>query len=291
MNQKCSQYLLKKIIIRIDYEQAQEIDVDNAVQKVRKHFFEKRYKLFQNVVPLTSVQTEGAVPIGELNGISAVNVINESFREYQFRKLRETIKFSSRCLIIEDLIENDYKGSKSYIDNIVTLMSALYEENSYIFLKRIGLRKIDSLVFKEISNIGKYFDDKVFNQSDSLEKYRDFGDIFVASNSKISIASKEKICKANIITDIQTGDFCEESGETGQAIQAVLDIDMYKDQFEKNESDEFVNYIVSIYNVLNKESYNIYKSALTERFYSDLLKGTVNDTDILGGVFNVQNCD
>lgn len=294
MNQKCKQYLLKKILIRIDYEQVSEIDIDKAIQSVRKQFFEDGYKLYQNMVPITSLKPEGISTPNELNNIQAVNLINESVKEYQFIKLRETIKFSNKWLIIEELVDNDYKGSLFYIKNIAMLMGALYAENPFMMIKRIGLRKMDSLTFKNISNIGKYFDVKVFNQNESIDKYKGFGKVFDSSNSRISIISEEKACRANIITDIQTGEYQNiETGESGQAVQAVLDIDMYKDSFDDDEYDveKFVNYITSIYKLLNTESYAIYKSALTEQFYNNLLAGTVSDADILGGVFDVQNCD
>ena len=290
MNQKCKQYLLKKILIRIDYEQVSEIDIDKAVQNVRKQFFEKEYKLYQNTVPITSLKPEEISTPNELNNIQAVNLINESVKEYQFIKFRETIKFSNKWLIIEDLVDNDYKGSLFYINNIALLIGALYDENPFMIIQRIGLRKIDSLTFKNISNIGKYFDAKVFNQNVSIDKYKDFGNIFDSSNSRISIISKEKACKANIMTDIQTGEYHNiDTEECGQAVQAVLDIDMYKDSFDYAEKS--VDYIISIYKILNTESYAIYKSALTTQFYNELLTGTVKDTDILGGVFDVQNCD
>ena len=122
-----------------------------------------------------------------------------------------------------------------------------------------------------------------------LSKYKEFGDVLSDAGAKISVVSNEKACRANIMTDIQTGEYNETSGKSGQAVQAVLDIDIYKDSFEK--SDSLVNYILGIYDLLNRESYKIYKSALTDEFYAALLNGTVNDTDILGGVFDVQNCD
>lgn len=294
MNPKCKQYLLKKFLIRIDYEQVSEIDIDKAIQSVRKHFFEDEYKLYQNMVPITSLKPEEISTPNDLNNIQAVNLINESVKEYQFIKLRETIKFSNKWLIIEELVDNDYKGSLYYKKNIAMLMGALYAENPFMTIRRIGLRKIDSLTFKNIANMGRYFDVKVFNQNDSMNKYKGFGNVFNSSNSRISISSEEKACRANIITDIQTGEYQNaDTGENGQAVQAVLDIDMYKDTFDDIEYDvdKFVNYIISIYKLLNTESYAIYKSALTEQFYNELLTGTVKDPDILGGVLDVQNCD
>ena len=296
MNRKCKQYLLKKFLVRIDFDQAQDIDVDNAIQKVRDKFFDDGYKLFQNVVPLTSIQQEsGFSPNGDSQFIPPVSIINETVREYLFKKELQSIKFSNKYLIIEDLINNDYKGSKSYSQLIYCLMDAIHKENAYITLTRIGLRKFDSLIFKEINNINMYFDSKVFNQRDSLLKYQNFGNIISDASSKISIISQEKSCKGNIITEIQTGEYTEtrndtgEISKTGQAIQAILDIDIYKDSFENIES--FTDYILNIYNLLNEESYSIYKSALTEKFYNSLLNGTVNDSNILGGVYDVQYCE
>lgn len=295
MNKKCKQYLLKKILVRIDFDQAQDIDVDNAIQKVRDKFFADGYKLFQNVVPLTSIQQENDFsPNGDSQFISHVSIINETVREYLFKKESQSIKFSNKYLIIEDLINNNYKGARSYSKLIRRLMEAIHRENSYLTLTRIGLRKFDSLIFKEIDNINMYFDSKVFNQKDSLLVYQDFDNIISDASSKISIISKEKSCKGNIITEIQTGEYTElhndteEMSKTGQAIQAILDIDIYKDNFENTKP--FTDYILEIYNLLNKESYSIYKSALTERFYNDLLNGNVNDNNILGGIYNVQYC-
>lgn len=296
MNKKCKQYLLKKFLVRIDFDQAQDIDVDNAIQKVRDKFFDDGYKLFQNVVPLTSIQQENEFSLnGDSQFIPPVSIINETVREYLFKKELQSIKFSNKYLIIEDLINNDYKGSKSYSQLIYYLMDAIHNENAYLTLTRIGLRKFDSLIFKEMKNIDMYFDSKVFNQKDSLMKYQNFGNIISDASSRISIISKEKSCKGNIRTEIQTGEYTEtrndtgEISKTGQAIQAILDIDIYKDSFENKES--FTDYILNIYNLLNEESYSIYKSALTEKFYNSLLNGTVNDSNILGGVYDVQYCE
>lgn len=296
MNKKCKQYLLKKILVRIDFDQAQDIDVDNAIQKVRDYFFDEGYKLFHNVVPLTSFQPENNfLQNNDSQFIPPVSIINETVREYLLKKDLLSIKFSNKYLIIEDLINNDYKGSQSYSKLISRLMEAIHDENSYLTLQRIGLRKFDSLVFKEIGNIDMYFDSKVFNQKDSLLKYQTFGNILYEASSKISIISEEKSCKGNIITEIQTGEYTElrndtqEISKTGQAIQAVLDIDIYKDNFENTKP--FTDYILEIYDVLNEESYSIYKSALTEKFYNSLLDGNVNDSNILGGIYNVQYCE
>lgn len=292
MDKVCKQYLLKKILIRIDFLQVQDVDIDNIVQKVRDYFFESEFKLYQNVVPLASMQTDniitGVNSIDINQPVSAVSIINETVKEYQFQKNELVIKLSSRYLIIEENIGNNYKGSDTYEYIIEKLMDAVYKENSYVSLQRIGLRKFNSLVFKEIKNINKFFDSKIFNQSDTIEKYKSFGNILCDADSKLSIISEKKGCKANIVTDIQTGEYSSEiSGETGQAIQAVLDIDIYKDDFEKTEN--MSDYIVKKYKLLNEELFEIYKSALTEEFYKALLDGTVQDSDILGGIFNVQD--
>ena len=47
----------------------------------------------------------------------------------------------------------DYKGSNFYSQIIRYLMAAIYNENAYLTLTRIGLRKFDSLVFKDLNNI------------------------------------------------------------------------------------------------------------------------------------------
>ena len=110
MNKKCNQYLLKKFLVRIDFDQVQDIDVDNAIQKIRDKFFDDGYKLFQNVVPLTSLQPEGEfIQNSEAQLIAPVSIINETIREYLFKKERQSVKFSNKYLIIEDLIDNDYK--------------------------------------------------------------------------------------------------------------------------------------------------------------------------------------
>lgn len=272
--------LLKKVLIRIDFLQVQDMDVENAIQKVRSDFFDKKFKLFQGVVPFI-IHQQNEVIYGNTNVNTPIETITENIKEFQFRKENFNIKVSCRYLILEDFSTNIHAKTDIYMEIIEKLITEMLVENPYLQFQRIGLRKIHSIVFKDIINLDHYFEKEIFNQKTIMESLENFETTISNASSNISLLLNGKD-KVNIITDIQTGEYHNLIGEVGQAIQIILDIDMYNDSL--NGSGDGCQYIIDKYNDLDKESNDIYKASLTECFYTSLETGEINDSNILGGV-------
>lgn len=155
--------MLKSVIIRFDFSGATNIkkyiDVLKRYEWVRNAFktfipIERRNITFSFN---SNIANSGSLPNPSQDTDTIFRFSNCMIEENSQAIL--DIDEESICLHID--CRGDYHGSQSYTNFMATLLSSLIEFDTYITIKRIGIRKIDSQICNGIDGLTQYFDSDI----------------------------------------------------------------------------------------------------------------------------------
>ncbi len=255
--------IMKHIIFRFDYQGM--IDSTDFVKKFHKYFngqFLSYSKNTHNQVDLLLNNIEDisntlSIPVNE---ISKQDIHVFSNNTFGTDKLTLNISVYNTILNIEC---TNYKNIDPYLDFINRYISFLFEQESYINLKRFGLRKIGSNIYDDFNSIHRDLEKEYFSFKESyFEKYSLFRsrieDVLILESSKLKI---------NYIRHIDTGNIVNnETSELTKAFQVFLDLDAYLDE-EALQFNKYKENLPSlITNINNDILFNLFKNSVTTEF-------------------------
>ncbi len=255
--------IMKHIIFRFDYQGM--IDSTDFVKKFHKYFngqFLSYSKNTHNQVDLLLNNIEDisntlSIPVNE---ISKQDIHVFSNNTFGTDKLTLNISVYNTILNIECA---NYKNIDPYLDFINRYISFLFEQESYINLKRFGLRKIGSNIYDDFNSIHRDLEKEYFSFKESyFEKYSLFRsrieDVLILESSKLKI---------NYIRHIDTGNIVNnETSELTKAFQVFLDLDAYLDE-EALQFNKYKENLPSlITNINNDILFNLFKNSVTTEF-------------------------
>ena len=256
---------LRQMIIRVDYDYLFDEDIENIVKKRYKELIESGYKMNSKTLAEYNINVNiNNLTEKENNSVSMKNNNKEEYSSFKKENIVIDITRNFATITAE------YKKFESF-EAIVSDFSKIIEEirnvREGLEIKRIGIRKINSYLFKDINRINDYFEPTLFSFNE-LEKNEK------SLMVKQTIESfKYKDYKINELGNISKGIITNPNGEKFDAYQVVLDIDVYNDKDIKEKINlEEMNNVV----------FEVYKSALNINFLENLKKenyGNRNDMD------------
>lgn len=158
---------LRQMIIRVDYDYLFDEDIENIVKKRYKELIESGYKMNSKTLAEYNINVNiNNITEEENNSVSMKNNNKEEYSSFKKENIVIDITRNFATITAE------YKKFESF-EAIVSDFSKIIEEirnvREGLEIKRIGIRKINSYLFKDINRINDYFEPTLFSFND-LEK-------------------------------------------------------------------------------------------------------------------------
>lgn len=216
---------LKKVLIRVDYSGVTQIEnwVENIKTSFIKDIFGNYFKRINNnatldLSNLTEIAKKQSIPISEI-----IKEPVHTFTESKFSDREDIVTLDITSLYFILSIECvKYKSIDPYIELISQLIENLLSSDSFIQIKRIGIRKIGGHEFDTLEEVYQVYEkDIVFCnliENDDINMInREYTDRFFKTKEQIKI-NYSRLCRNIKIKD-------------KNKVQVILDMDGYIDDF------------------------------------------------------------
>ena len=255
--------IMKHIVFRLDYQGM--IDSTDFVKLFLKEF-DGYFKLYsKNTHNKVDIQLNDIEDISNTLSIPVSEIIKQDihvFKDNQFGSDKVTLNISVYNTILNIECTN-YKNINVYLEFITKYTTFLFATESYLTLKRFGLRKIGSNIYEKFDDIHEDFEKEYFTFKETY-----FNDFSLFKNRIEEVLFKEDTkLKVNFIRNLDTGNiFNPDNGESTKAFQISLDLDAYLDADAlihnnyRNELPKLITYIN------NDILFNLFKNSVTKEF-------------------------
>lgn len=253
---------LKKIIIRIDFDGIEQLELEKAIEQISLILKDEGY---------TSRRTELCSgfelgindPVLRGDELPTVQHVNAK-KIYVFGKSDCDIKVKiSTSFTLIDINKTKYVDCLKHIGLLLRVVNSVKKESGYFRVKRIGLRKINNCIFRDIEKLNDYFKKEYF----PLIRYQNCTDIKTMELSDtFSVDDRYNI---NFKRSIVQGEYNNQ-----KAYQVVLDSDIYLYSEEIISEQEF--------EIINDYLYSLYINCLTCDFINKLMGEGVDNKEIIG---------
>lgn len=269
MKKNLELYLIKKCVMRVDYGQVMERDIEEVVLKLRANLDKEGFQLL-----------EGKVSDNQ-RGVNEESCDSE-IREFLFKKEigHVRIKLSRYYLIIEQLVKDDYCGFTYFIEKMQTIITSLFHINEICEIKQIEYQTVDTLIFKKLANINNYFVIDFFNYNKVASLVTEDGLGLEVGKSFYNL-KLDDATELNLVTYLEEGEITEKSGKETTAYQVIIDSKLVYDKIEERNA----KIVINILKKLHDKQYDLYKKLLTADFQNKLENGDYDRDDIVGGVY------
>lgn len=257
--------LLRKILIRIDYTGVTTIDgwIESIKTNFIKDYFDRYIKHLNNNAKIDlsnmgDISKSLAIPITEI-----VREPIHTFTESKFANREDKVQLditSFYTTVSIDCIH--YQNIDAYIDFIVELLTSLLKSDTYIQIKRIGIRKIGGTEFNSKAVINDVFEEEQFfcklvDDSDIEMVNREYTDRFVRKNPDVKI-NYTRLCRAINI-----------KGEN--KIQVILDMDGYVDERIILKNDyQYPRDLKDVFTInINGYLFELFKNSVREKYLKE----------------------
>lgn len=241
-NRNClTENLLRKVLLRVDY--AGVTDIIPWIDSIKKDFTIKYFgnysRVQNNNINITITNPNEVAPVSEMT-----KELIHRFSDSKFKGLKDSVQLDISNFYTTLLIDcKEYQNIDPYVDFLVDLLSLLLEYDSYIKIKRIGIRKWSGDIFPTEQEIFKVYEKKILNQYEyqgiSMIS-QTYTDQFFRQSPDVKINNTRLYGK--IVMDQQ------------EQVQVLLDMDGYVDE-----------------QIINKNQYDF------PRQLKDILMGNIND--------------
>ena len=254
--------LLRKILIRIDYTGVTSID--NWIESIKidfiKDYFDRYIRRLHNnarvdLSNLGDISKSLSIPITEI-----VREPIHTFTESRFPEREDKVQLditSFYTVVSIDCI--NYKNIDLYLEFTTKLITGLLSSDTYIQIKRIGIRKIGGTEFDNNEEIYKVYEENQFlcqliDDHDIEIANREYTDRFLKKDPDVKI-NYSRLCR---VVNIQ--------GKP--KMQVILDIDGYVDDsiILKNHYrfPDNLNSVLSIN--INNYLFELFKKSVQEEY-------------------------
>ncbi len=268
--------ILRKIILRFDYKGIVEIkqSIEFLLKKILSEDFDilnEKYlsELDFDLKDPELIETTVDIPKKELKKIKV----------YEFISKDKLVNLKISKYFLELRIKCDkYKNFEHYSELFSNVIKILNENNEFLRGLRIGVRKINSVYFTDISKIYDYLEKDYFSNS-VLKLQEDSHNANVIRSETID-TFKLNNTQFNMIRYMDSGEMYLDN-EPKIAYQVVLDIDGYvrnQDDIENIIKDKD---IIKHLNAVNEQIFVLFKQTLTKKFLKMLVMGQ-SDNYIIG---------
>lgn len=255
---------LKQIIMRLDYEDALDSELDKAISPVKHylkgHNFNRYSTRFDNEIEI-NIDASDKNMMQQRHDINRLKIYSFTDEEKGY-----TFDFSKKhiCLTVN---ASQYSRFEDYSTLFREVVETFGSELDYFEKKRFGLRKINFCFLTDKSKLNHYFNpdyyhlDNIFPEAST--KHSHYQEHFLLDNTKVNLlcAVEEGLLDTNIIYKI------------------TLDSDAYIDTKEDIDST-FENPSGLV--LLNEIVFNIFVSILTDDFIALLQNDAELPQELIG---------
>lgn len=264
--------MLRKVLIRIDYDGV--TDINEWIKLFKENdelssYFQKYTKGVQNQATISlsnmkEIAESRSIPLSTFQSEPLHRFSDAVFKDEDGIQRDDKIVMDVTSLFLTFSIDCvNYKNMDVYISFLNNYIKAFLENDKYIVIQRIGVRKLGGDVFRSFEDCSGTFESSVFAPLDvAILKGRlidrEYVDRIIKNDETVKVNFARR-CRA-----IKTDD-----GET--VYQALLDIDGYVDKglIEKNNyrfPNDFENVVKT---KINDYLFELYKSSVTEQYLKD----------------------
>lgn len=250
---------LKKILIRVDYSGVTTIDnwIESIKADFTKQYFDRYIKRIRNNATmdfsnLEEISRTLSVPISEI-----VKEPIHTFSDSKFENLEDKVTLDITSLSLALSIECvHYQCIDPYIKFISELIKNLLASDSYIQIKRIGVRKIGGCEFEDMDSVYNVYEKNVvfcnlIDEADIEMANREYTDRFLKKEEQIKV-NYTRLCR-NIKV------------KGTDKIQVILDMDGYVDEELINQNGyQFPKDIRTVlFDKINNYLFELFKNSVT----------------------------
>lgn len=259
--------IMKRIIFRIDYQGV--IDIEDILKSFETKF-EKSFKTLERtfhnkldfgINNIEDISETLSIPVKEIQKQEIYR-----FKESTLGQDNLTLDISKYFTTLTVDCSN-YEGIDLYLDFFVKLIDLLYEEEDYLKIKRVGLRKIGGSIYFERDKIFEDFNKKYFNFD-----FQDTNFNSITNRYEDVLQHDDKSPVINYIRSFETG-VMRDNSESKVAFQVILDIDGYYSEnilnninFGKGKAEELLK------KTNHEHLFRIFKMSMTEDFLKKHMK-------------------
>lgn len=257
--------MMRTIIFRIDYQGiiGSMDDLVNVFHSTFQNKFKKFDAVFQNTI---DIELNNAEDISKSLSIPVKEIIKQQiyrFSENEFGTDSCVLDISKYYTALVVTCTN-----YSYIDEYLKFFSEyiefLFKENSFIQIKRLGLRKIGGKIYNQVDNIYDDFEKEYFNFK--------IGEYHVSRNNYTDVLFADKSSPViNFNRSLESGfekvQHPDGRIEENPAYQVILDLDGFYDEsrlstikFSKDNTKEILE------TINHKHLFDIFIMSMTEDF-------------------------
>lgn len=249
---------LKQTIVRLDYDYMFDEYIETTMKNIDSFLGEKGYSIKNSFISQFGLKVDFDKLNNDMNASIMDNINVESDKREKY------VSFINEDKHIKIDITREYSAitvdytEHIHFDEILEIYNKIKEEllnaRKNLQIKRLGLRKINIFMMRDLDKINKYFENGIFEfASSNLPSYQ-----FIGKNS--FDCYKFNDYKINQIANIAQG-YLQDKNDLELLNQLSLDFDVYVENPSEN---------VDLYN-MNASLFEIYKNALTETFLNNLL--------------------
>lgn len=231
---------LKQSIIRIDYDYLFEGNLEKIVEKMYPILNKNGYKMDSNLEERESLKEEFS----------------------SFTNIQKDIKIDiTRKFTVFTINYHQYENFEKINEIFDKLIDILKNIRKGFSINRVGERKKNYYILKDITKINDYFEEKIISLNELIKK----DNLVLKDNMECFMYQQYKV---NQKITVSNGVLINEKNEQEEVYQITLDIDIYNDNIEENQ----INLLE-----INECIFNIYISALKEEFLLNLKEKEYED--------------
>lgn len=255
--------IMKHIIFRLDYQGM--VDSTDFVKEFIKDFAGFFGYYSKNTHNKVDIQLNDIEDISNTLSIPVSEIIKQDihvFSKNSFGSDKVSLHISTYNTILNIECIN-YINIDEYSNFMKMYMSFLFKQEKYLVLKRFGLRKIGSNIYKNFNEIHQDFEKEYFGFK---ENYFNGFSLFRNRIEEV-LSNDESLIKINFVRNLDSGNIIEVNNtEPVKAYQISLDLDAYLDEeaLNKNSYKESFPDLITFIN--NEILFNVFKNSVTKEF-------------------------
>lgn len=274
-------YVLKQMIGRIDYDGLMDSDIEPVVRIFRKKLLPEGFVLEETLQQQTfsfkvgdgDVQNDEKSPF--VNGKIYVFAYEDVV---QLSVCKNYVSVEFRDNHFEGNVENDllYKGSEYYLNllnEIYATLESIYKDVGIPVVQRIGVRKVNGLMFQTTKGIEQYLNTDLFNLKRQINSMKYSEDNIDYSQNLLRAYDDESITV--IAAAVQMGKKLLPDKSAQTVWRAFWDIDSHLDK--KELVDVEIKSVEKVLKHLNENTQKAFRNAVSDSFMKLLQEASKED--------------
>lgn len=263
---------LKQMIMRLDYDYLFEEEIEKIVKDIYNYLREKGYRMNSETmaqfdISLNIENMKSNMNSTILDNMNVAKDNRESFSSFVNEEVGIRVEIT-RSFTTMTFNYKNFKPFEELVEDFTKIIEPIIKIREKFEIKRVGLRKINYYILKDINKIDCYFEPYVIDFNDLIKRSlnqvigKNIVESFFMDNYKVN---------QNI--NISNGILTTADRQDTKVYQIILDFDVYDDN---NVDCGTINLLD-----MNDKLFKLYKSALKRDFLLNLRKEDYIDEEII----------